>query len=169
MTEADRLTFTASRFKLGMIAVLCFLVMLVGLWVIGESDDPIMIGWSWVGVIVLGVGVVLGLWQVRKPGRLELTPEGFEVTGVFGTGLIPWSDVEAFFVHSEPESEKGHGAVQPHAAWRLTHHSESRDTLVSQISRAGLAGEVDGTIPRMLGGAPEGLVDLLESWRVRYS
>src|SRR5690606_35010884 len=43
MAETDRLTFTASRFKLGMIAVLCFLVMLVGLWVIGESDDPIMI------------------------------------------------------------------------------------------------------------------------------
>lgn len=169
MADSDRLTFTASRFRMAATGGFCFLVMLVGLWFIGESDDAAVIGWSWIGVMVLGLGCVAGVWQTARPSQLIVSPEGFQVTGLFGNGLIPWRDVDAFFVHAEAVSDKGHGEVAPHAAWRLGQTAKARNSLLSRISRAGLEGEVDGAVPRHFGSSPEEMADLLESWRVRYS
>lgn len=170
MTDtSERLVFATSRFGMAATAVVLFLTMLLGVWFVGVADDGIMIFWSWLAIILVGLGTMAAAWQVFTPSRLELTPEGFRITGLIGVGLIPWRDVEAFFVHSEAPEPGGHAGVQPHAAWRLSDVASARDTVLSRINRAGLEGEVDGTVPRNLGASPQEMVDLLESWRVRYS
>jgi hypothetical protein len=153
---------------MGGIAIVCLVGLFLGLWFIQGSDEPALAGWSWIGVAFLALGVIGALWQMRRPVRLELSPEGFQVTGIIGSGLIAWRDVETFFIYSAPPDPDGHGGVAPHAAWRLRETASARASTASHLNR--MAGEaLDGTAPRTLGRSPENLRDLLESWRVRYS
>lgn len=140
--------------------------MALGLWFLGDNDDPFMGVWSWIGVIFLGAGVVMALLGLRRPPQLILTPEGFTLTGTLGVGPIPWSDVDYFFIYAGSETDEANRS-NPHAAWVLKPGSPHNQGLVSKINRAGDMG-MDGALPRNIGMASEPLVQLMENWRVRY-
>lgn len=163
----DRLVLTTPRISLFFALVAFALFMALGLWVISMSDDFLFRGWSWIGVILLAAGVVMALVGLRRPPSLILTPEGFTLTGPIGVGPIAWNEVERFFIYESSETDEADHSL-PHAVWSLKPGSPHRESVISALNRAGEMG-MDGSLPRNIGMAPEPLVEVMESWRLRYS
>lgn len=164
---SERLVLTTPRHRLALAGAGCAAALALGLWFLSQNEDPIIELWSWLGVILLGLGVVAAVVQLRRPPQLILTPEGFTLTGLVATGLIRWSDVATFLVYEEEPDRDGEGGVPAHAAWRLTERSGTRDQLVARLNRLGDL-PIDGSLPRNIGLAPDALVQLMENWRTRY-
>ena len=168
MTDTpERLVLTTPRSSLALALVACAGCLALGLWFINANDDLILGAWSLIGVICLGAGIFMAVMGLRRPPQLILTPEGFTLTGTIGVGPIPWTEVESFFVYSEPEDVDGRGGVPAHASWKLKPGSVHAQGLVSRLHRAGDM-DMDGGLPRNIGMAPEPLAELMEDWRVRY-
>lgn len=161
----ERQVLKASRPGILLAGLACVLAAFLGIWFMGQTDDAVMIAWSGIGVFVLGAAALLALYQLWRPVRVILTPDGFAVTGLVRTGVVPWREGEAFLVYEEPMTEDG--GVPPHAAWRLRDRSAAAEGLATRLNRAGGL-PIDGSLPRNLGLSPEALVALLESWRARY-
>lgn len=164
--HAERLVLTTPRFGLAFALVACAAFLALGLWFLGENDDPFMGAWSWIGVIFLGAGVVMAILGLRRPPQLILTAEGFTLTGALGVGPIPWGDVDYFFIYAGSETDEAN-RNNPHAAWVLKPGSPHAQGWLSKINRAADMG-MDGALPRNIGMAPEPLAELMENWRVRY-
>lgn len=164
----DALVLTTPRRAILLAMAGCAAGLALGLWFIGQSDDPFMRSWSWCGVALLAMGELLLAFQLRRPTRLILTPEGFTLTGLAGTGLIPWAEVERFFVYSEDRDIDGYGGVPPHAVWRLRDGAASAAGLTASINRAGGL-SIDGSLPRNIGMKPEALAQLMEDRRRRHT
>ena len=163
--SSERQVLTVSRTWILLAGGACLLAAVLGVWFIGQSDDAVLTGWSWIGVGVLGVAVALALVQLRRPTQLVLTPDGFSMTGLVGTGPVPWHDVDAFFIYEEPMTEDG--GVPAHVAWRLKSGAAAADGLAARLNRSGGL-PIDGSMPRNLGLSPQALLALLEDWRGRY-
>ena len=161
----ERQVLQASRPGVLLGGLACVAAAALGVWYIAQSEDAVMASWSWLGVAILAVAALMSLSQLRRPTQVILTPDGFAVTGMLQTGVVPWRDIDAFVVYEEPMTEDG--GVPPHAAWQLKSNVPAADGLASRLNRAGGL-PIDGSMPRNLGLSPEALVTLLESWRDRH-
>ena len=165
MTE-DTLVLTASRQAVIWAIAICVALIALGLWIIGQGDESGMLGESVMGVIVLAALALFGVGRLIKPQRLILTKDGFTLTGI-GGAVVPWRDVEGFFVHVVPADDDGAGSPLPLAAWRLREGAAQGSGLAASLHRA--VGGLDGSLPTTLGREPEALVALMEDWRQRYA
>lgn len=169
--SGERLVLTTSRGVILLSLVVFLATAALGLWFVSQSGDVIETLWSWVGLICLAAAAGASVFALVKPPKLILTTEGFQLTGPFSPGLIPWREVEAFDLYSEPASRDAEGqkigGVPLHAVWRLKDGSAFSGGLASRLNRSGSL-PIDGSFPRNIGLAPEPLSTLLEQWRVRY-
>ncbi|MBU3974227.1 MAG: hypothetical protein KKE42_10575 [Alphaproteobacteria bacterium] len=94
-----------------------------------------------------------------RPVELILTPEGFEVGGPRPKPIVPWKNIERFFIVTvrgielvSYDMKPGVGVVRRGLA-----------TLNTSLTGA------DGQVPAYLDRAPEEVCELLEGWRRRHA
>jgi hypothetical protein len=163
LTE-ETLVLTASRRAVIWAIATCVALIALGAWIMSQGDESGMFGESVLGVIVLAGLALFGVNRLVDPQRLILTKEGFTLTGV-GGAVVPWRDVEAFFVHVVPGDDEGTSSPLPLAAWRLREGAAAGSSIAASLHRA--TGGLDGSLPTTLGREPEALVALMEDWRQR--
>ena len=96
--------------------------------------------------------------RLVRPTQLILTRKGFQVHGLRLKPIVPWNDVECFFI-SEVASTKFVSFTL-----KVSAHSPAQRT-TAQIASSSRA---DGNIPAYLEKGADEVRALLEKWRTQY-
>lgn len=120
-------------------------------------DVEALVGWLCLLFFGGGLLVVMGRSVFRRAFRLELHPDRFIAFHPRRVSSVRWADIEGFGVW-------GHGATTL-VGWQLREDAERSGGVLERANRALSA--LDGTLPSLYGFTPEGLVALLEAWRLR--
>jgi hypothetical protein len=98
MTEVDTRTvqvFHSSRWK--NVALVGFLLILVGAALVRAEREPDTSGWYWFGAAIAALlSVFFAIQAVRGLPTLTLTNQGVELITGFGNKTYYWSDFEGF-------------------------------------------------------------------------
>lgn len=145
-------TVYGSRGKLAILLLVSLMFVAMGVLMATRPDQSMsrtLIGWGAIGFF--GLGALVSVYQLVRPGRLDLTATGFSYTGLFGKKFtVAWADVEAFHVWQNP------AAAQRLVAWSYV---EGRAPRAAAISRS-LGAE--GSIPGVWTMSTEDLVNLMQ-------
>jgi hypothetical protein len=92
-------TLYPSRVRYILLSLVCFVFMVIGIWMIRSGGDDVLMGWLIAVLFGLGTAVLLA---TLLPGAayLTLAPEGFLVCSLFRKSLTPWGAVQGFGVIS---------------------------------------------------------------------
>lgn len=151
--EADELTLQrspAQRRKMLLIAVPIMLLGFAAIWLGFFTRAGLPLG-------ILGVLFMAPVLWVLDQGYVivQLTPRGFTVRRAGSSLSVPWDDVERFYVQKVP-SLGGSGKIAS-----VAYRQQER---VFPRNRRALAGYIMAVCMD-----PEAEVELLESWRRRWS
>lgn len=128
----------------------------IGVWMVLHPDESSrrsvesQLFWGWANIVFFGLCGLSGLFTLRKPAEIRLTPEGFQVLDRRTGEIVPWDEVEAFSV----TSVRG-------AKWVSYKKTGGRRSILRTMS--------DGALPSQLDQSPEAVRDLMEEWRARYA
>lgn len=112
-----------------------------------------LVGWACALFFSLsGLSAAHSLFQ---PVELVLSPQGFEVRGLWGRPLVKWRAVEGFFVTSVRSTKFVSYTLKPDAEGR------GAGGALGQITRK-------KTLPAYLEERPDAVRDVMETWRLRY-
>lgn len=123
----------------------------------GSDEFNLVLGWF--GLLFFGATVFPVLRSLVRPTQLILTREGFQVHGLRLKPVVPWNNVDCFFI-SEAASTR-------FVSFKLKVSAQSpaqRTTaLIAPSSHA------DGNIPAYLEKSADEVRALLEEWRIQHS
>jgi len=122
----------------------------------GSDESNLVLGWF--GLLFFGATALPVLRSLVRPTQLILTREGFQVLGLRLKPIVPWNDVECFFI-SEVASTKFVSFTL-----KVSAHSPAQRT-TAQIASSSRA---DGNIPAYLEKGADEVRALLEKWRTQY-
>ncbi len=109
-------------------------------------------------VIFFGWTGFAGFRKIFYPTELVLGPQGFQVRGLRPKAVVPWDDIERFFIVTIQRSKLVSYVLKP----------EARAALRGASFNASLSlTEADGHLPAYLDRTPEEVCQLLEAWRRR--
>ena len=112
---------------------------------------------GWVCMVSFGVAGLFALRNLANPTRVILTPEGFRVEGLRRGVLVPWRNVQGFFL------------AKVRTLTVVCYELAGRATPAQRALANGLADAWgDGQIPAHLTVGPQKMLALLEEWRSRH-
>ncbi len=150
---------TSSKAMIGLIALAAFIIAL-GIYIIINDDGGTFrvrkVGRfsEWLaGRLVTGagiIGVLSGLFFLLKPNRFTLTREGFDYSGMRGTGSEKWTEVSEFLIREIAVDKR----------------SKAYTVVYSRLDLEGNPTELQ-TIKETYGMKPEEFQTLLNDFRMR--
>ena len=165
----DELVLRSSKGRALLLLCAAVVFVVVG-FLMGTSTTGLDQVIGWFGVIFFGLGAVLLLFQaVSNRSYLLLTRDGFQMSGIRKTRVIPWSDVTSF-VAVKPLSRigaqklvmfdyrPGARSVESFPGWARGLRSLNR----------GLT-EHDAALADTYGLRAEALAALMNDWRSRFA
>lgn len=123
-----------------------------------RGSDEFNLALGWFGLLFFGATVLPVLRSLVRPTQLILTREGFQVHGLRLKPIVPWNNVECFFI-SEVESTR---FVSFTLKVSVQSPAQRTTALTASSSRA------DGNIPAYLEKSADEVRTLLEEWRTQY-
>ncbi|MDY6923765.1 MAG: STM3941 family protein [Pseudomonadota bacterium] len=160
----ETLTLRQSPSKMRWVVVGSLVFVAIGLWMIvypeGYSRSPEYIRFiGFASVIFFGLAAVASVGSVLKPTELVLGPDGFQVRGRRPKAVVPWSDVERFFIVKIQRTKLVSYVLKPDARAALPG--------VASLSASFSLTGADGHLPAYLDRTPQEVCELLEAWRIR--
>jgi hypothetical protein len=154
-----------ARSKLAIASAGSLIFVAIGLWLatsdgLGSSRYPPEISKlaGWACVAVFGWFVVLGLKSMIRPAELHLSSDGFRVVGLQNKPLVPWADVERFYLFRVQKSDS--------VVYDLRDEAKTGPQKMAALRTRTF--DYDGTIPPSLELGAKPLMELLEDWRSRF-
>ncbi|MEN5053273.1 STM3941 family protein [Brevundimonas naejangsanensis] len=162
---SDRLVLRRPRRKSALIILASAIFVAVGLWMIaspesfdrGSDEFNILVGWF--SLIFFGAPGLAELCSLVRPTQLILTREGFQVHGLRLKPVVPWNNVECFFIFKM----KSTSFVSFTLKASVQSPAQRATALIASSGRA------DGNIPAYLEKSADEVRTLLEEWRIQHS
>ena len=162
---AETLILRQVRSKLRWVLVGSLVFVGAGLWMIihperfsGSPEYVRLV--SFASVIFFAWAGFASVRKMFKPTELVLGPQGFQVRGLRPKAVVPWGDIERFFIVTVQRSKLVSYVLKPEARAALR-------GIASFNASLSLA-EADGHLPAYLDRTPEEVCQLLEDWRLRF-
>lgn len=136
----------------------------IGAWLVINPESsrysPEFVRFAGLAAIAFFGWVGINSFRSRsRPVELILKPEGFEVGGPRSKPVVPWKDIERFFVVTVKGIDLVSYDMKPGAS------GVRRGMAALNTSLTG----ADGQVPAYLDRAPEEVCELLEAWRRRHT
>jgi len=123
-----------------------------------RSNDVVFSFFGWVGLAVVGWFLIHTLINRAFPPDLILSTEGFKVAGIWRRPLIPWIDVDRFWIL------KVH--VNSYLLYALK-NQPCRNNIGLWIFR-GLPSEADGRLRQTYELDSQHLVNVMNAWKAGH-
>lgn len=122
----------------------------------GSAEFNLLLGWF--SLIFFGATGLAGLRSLVKPTQLILTREGFQVHGLRLKPVVPWNNVECFFI----------SRVKSTSFVSFTLKASAKSTAQRATALIASSSRADGNIPAYLEKGADEVRTLLEEWRTQY-
>lgn len=138
--------------------------VIIGIWMIvhpeGLRRSPEFVRFmGFASVAFFGWTGFTSVRALLKPTEVVLGPEGFQVRGRGPKALVPWADIDRFFIITIQRSKLVSYVLKPEARSAL----RGMASINASLSLTG----ADGQLPGYLDRTPEETCELLEAWRAR--